>query len=86
VINRNSGKCLDVSGVSTANGAIIQQWTCGSGTNQRWRMQDMGGGYIQLIAQHSNKCLDVSGASTANGATIHQWTCGSGTNQQWQRQ
>jgi alpha-galactosidase len=49
-------------------------------------MQDMGGGYIQLIAQHSNKCLDVSGASTANGATIHQWTCGSGTNQQWQRQ
>ncbi|MEV4116246.1 RICIN domain-containing protein [Nonomuraea sp. NPDC049695] len=33
---RHSGKCLDVSGASTADGADIQQYACGSGTNQQW--------------------------------------------------
>jgi hypothetical protein len=42
----NSGKCLDVTGVSSANGALIQQWTCGSGTNQQFKMttSTSGGG------------------------------------------
>jgi hypothetical protein len=32
----NSGKCLDVSGASTADGAGIQQYTCHGGPNQEW--------------------------------------------------
>jgi hypothetical protein len=28
LVNMNSGKCLDVSGNSTANGAKVQQWCC----------------------------------------------------------
>ncbi|MEV4018278.1 RICIN domain-containing protein [Nonomuraea angiospora] len=32
---RHSGKCRDVSGASTADVADIQQYTCGSGTNQQ---------------------------------------------------
>lgn len=40
LVNRNSGKCLDVDAVSTADGAKVQQWTCGSGaTNQQWTRQ-----------------------------------------------
>ena len=31
------GKCLDVSGAATSDGAQLVQWTCGSGTNQQWR-------------------------------------------------
>jgi len=61
------------------------QWACNGGTNQQWRVQDLGTGYVNVIARHSNKCLDVSGASTADGAQIQQWTCTGGTNQQWQR-
>jgi glucosylceramidase len=30
----NSGKCLDVSGNSTANGAKVQQWDCNGTTAQ----------------------------------------------------
>lgn len=33
-----SGKALDVENVSTANGALIQVWAYGSGTNQQWAL------------------------------------------------
>jgi hypothetical protein len=40
----NSGKCVDVTGVSTAPGAVIHQWTCDTASalttkkNQIWRL------------------------------------------------
>ena len=61
------------------------QWTCGTGTNQQWRLQDAGDGYVSLAARHSGKCLDVNSGSTADGAAMVQWTCGTGANQQWRR-
>lgn len=36
VKSRASGKCLDVSGASTANSAAIITYTCNGGTNQQW--------------------------------------------------
>jgi hypothetical protein len=36
---RHSGKCLDVTGNSTVNGARIQQWSCHWGGNQQWYWQ-----------------------------------------------
>jgi hypothetical protein len=80
---RHSGKCVDVTSNSAADGASVLQYTCGSGLNQQWRLTDAGGGYVQVVAQHSGKCLDVSSAATADGATVLQYRCGNGTNQQW---
>lgn len=37
LISLNSGKCLDVSGNSTANGAKVQQWTCNGTTAQYFK-------------------------------------------------
>lgn len=34
---RHSGKCLDVKDASTANGARLIQWTCGTGVNQQFQ-------------------------------------------------
>ncbi|MBP5910789.1 RICIN domain-containing protein, partial [Streptomyces sp. LBUM 1478] len=34
--NVNSGKCLQVAGASTANGAALEQSTCNAGANQQW--------------------------------------------------
>lgn len=31
-----SGLCLDVTGASTADGALAELWTCNGGANQRW--------------------------------------------------
>jgi hypothetical protein len=43
LVARHSGKCVDVSGVSTAAGALVHQWTCNpagqsSPLNQTWRL------------------------------------------------
>jgi hypothetical protein len=35
---QNSGKCLDVNGASPYNGAVVQQWSCNGGLNQKWQM------------------------------------------------
>ena len=83
LLNRNSGKALDVSGVSTADGAQLHQWTRTNANNQQFQFVDAGDGYYRIKARHSGKVLDVSSWSTADGAAIHQWTDHDGTNQQF---
>ena len=83
LVNRASGKALDISGASTTDGAAAQQWTRHDGTNQQFQFVDSGGGYYRLRARHSGKALDVANASTADGAEVVQWTDHSGTNQQF---
>ncbi|WP_285585837.1 endo-1,4-beta-xylanase [Herbidospora sp. NBRC 101105] len=83
LLNRTSGKALDVYGLSTADGARITQWTRNNGNNQQWQFVDSGSGWYRLKSRLSNKVLDVSGFSTANGGAIVQWTDLNGTNQQW---
>ncbi len=83
LIARNSGKCLDVTGVSTANYAALQQWGCGSGANQQFRFVATGDGFYEIVAQHSGKCLDVADQSTALKALVQQYDCWGGGNQQF---
>jgi hypothetical protein len=94
VVNQQTGKCLDVNGASTANGAAVQQWQCLSGAlNQQYTLRKVtyaGNDThdFQLVARHSGKCVDVSGVSTAPRALVLQWTCnpasqGSPLNQTW---
>src|SRR5690606_15167155 len=83
LVNRNSGKALDVCGESTADGACVQQYARWGGQNQQWQFVDSGGGYYRLRARHSGKVLDVYEWSTANGAPIVQWSDHNGNNQHW---
>jgi beta-xylosidase len=83
LLNRTSGKALDVSGVSTADGAPLHQWTRTNAENQQFQFLDSGDGYYRIKARHSGKVLDVSGGSTADGAAIHQWADHGGVNQQF---
>ncbi|MFC7248216.1 endo-1,4-beta-xylanase [Catellatospora aurea] len=83
LVNRNSGKAVDVYNFSTADGGRITQWTRTNGNNQQWQFVDSGSGYYRIKSRHSGKVLDVYNFSTANGASIVQWADGNGTNQQW---
>ncbi|MEH1125459.1 family 43 glycosylhydrolase [Micromonospora sp. CPCC 206061] len=74
LVNRNSGKCLDLASSSTADGANVQQWTCSGGANQRWRIEDQGDDTNRLVNVASGKVLDVANCSTADGADIRQWS------------
>jgi hypothetical protein len=77
-----SGKCLDVSAGSSADGANVQVYTCNGTAAQTFTFVDLGAFKMELRAAHSDKCVDVAGGSSANGANIQQWNCsGSSTNQ-----
>jgi Ricin-type beta-trefoil lectin domain-like len=44
IVNRASGKGLDVQDRSTRDAANVQQWDFGGGPNQTWDVIDQGGG------------------------------------------
>ncbi|MEU4335420.1 endo-1,4-beta-xylanase [Micromonospora lupini] len=83
LVNRNSGKALDVYERSTTDGARIDQWARNDGAWQQWQFVDSGSGYYRLKSRNSGKVLDVSNRSTADSAPIVQWSDGNGTNQQF---
>ncbi|MEV0382724.1 ricin-type beta-trefoil lectin domain protein [Nonomuraea sp. NPDC050643] len=74
-----SGRCLNVSGGSQANGAQTQIWDCGGGqAGQQWTATNAG-----ELRVYGGKCLDVNGAGTADGTTVIIWDCNGQNNQKW---
>lgn len=82
----HSGKCLDVPGSATSNGAVMQQWRCHGGVEQQWRFVPLASGAYQLVNYFNGKCLDVMSDSQSSGAPIIQWPCDGGNSQQWRVQ
>lgn len=83
LVNRQSGKAMDVAAKSTADGAVIQQWTRNDGANQQWQFVDSGSGYYRLKARNSGKVLDLWNWSTADRGEFRQYQDLNGTNQQF---
>ncbi|GGL17591.1 hypothetical protein Sme01_71910 [Sphaerisporangium melleum] len=83
LVNRNSGKALDVYNLATNDGARIVQWARNDGNQQQWQFVDSGGGYYRLKSRLSGKVLDITGASTADGAAVIQWSDNNANNQQF---
>ncbi|GAA1986820.1 RICIN domain-containing protein [Kitasatospora viridis] len=81
--NAKSGKLMDVSGGSTANGAPIIQWQSNGGTNQQWTLNRLADNVYTLTSVKSGRCLEVPNWSTGTGLQLDQWTCNGGANQQW---
>ncbi|GAB4052293.1 RICIN domain-containing protein [Catellatospora paridis] len=79
-----SGKCIDVPGASSANGALLQQWGCTANSPwQQFRLTAVGSNY-QLVNVSSSKCIDIPDWSTASGVQLQQYGCvSSQANQQW---
>lgn len=81
--NRSSGKNMDITGGSTADGADVIQWSNNGGTNQQFTLTDEGDGCYRIISVVSGKAVDVSGASTNNAANVLQWTYNNAQNQRY---
>ena len=85
----NSGKCMNVAGASTANGAKVIQYTCvASALNDKWQVTSRGrdaDGFDHFWVKNVNsgKCLTVLNASTSNNASLIQYTCTDGANETW---
>ncbi|MEV6608819.1 ricin-type beta-trefoil lectin domain protein [Kutzneria sp. NPDC051319] len=76
----NSGQCMDVTGLGTANGTLVELWDCNGGGNQQWTQAADG----SLRSVQSGKCLDDPGFSTTDGTQLEIWDCNGGANQRWQ--
>jgi hypothetical protein len=92
VVNTNSSLCVDAAGRGTANGTIVQQYTCGAAqTNQEWQFQPTDSGYYRVVNRNAhdataiNVVWDVTGGprATADQIPIQLWSYVNNTNQQW---
>ena len=88
--NKNSGKVLDVFGISTQNGANVVIWSNLEGDNQILKFTEIfpedpggqfGGQTFQLKFLHSSFCLDAF--NTSPGSNVGQWGCHGNDNQKW---
>jgi hypothetical protein len=78
IVGSQSGRCLDVSGASNANGTPIALWDCNGQANQSWTYTSG-----KQLTVYGNKCLDANGRGTTNGTSVIIWDCNGQTNQQW---
>ncbi|MGW7237646.1 RICIN domain-containing protein [Streptomyces sp. NPDC054804] len=78
LIARHSAKCADVPSQSLWESVAISQYTCNSGTNQKWWFKDLGTGYYELMGRGSSLCLQENSTDVTQedctGATAQQWS------------
>ncbi|WP_020524935.1 ThuA domain-containing protein [Catelliglobosispora koreensis] len=70
-----SGKCVDVSGNSSAEGTKIQLWDCHTNANQQWTI-----GTDNTI-RSLGKCMTANGSG--DGALVQLRSCNGGSGQIW---
>jgi hypothetical protein len=79
IINRNSGKALEVPASSTADGVQLQQRGYTGALNQQWDIAPLPRGdgdnsYYTIKAAHDGKAANLDAYSYANGGAINQWS------------
>jgi hypothetical protein len=88
IVNKNSGKLLEVYNNNPSDGALVDQWEDSGCQCQLWRfiIANPSSGpewtyYIKNVG--TGKVLDVNQFSTDNGVQLQVWDRNGGTNQQW---
>src|SRR5699024_1524841 len=67
LINKNSGKVLDVFDWSTADDGELVQWDRNDLAVQQWKIKDAGSGYFQIESLYSGKLVYVKDKSKTDG-------------------
>ncbi|MER7482535.1 RICIN domain-containing protein [Streptomyces sp. NPDC126510] len=83
VLNKGSGKAVDVSGASQTDGANVIQWTDLGGANQNWRFVPVGDGSYEIVSRNSALLMSVSGGVTTEGASVVQSADTNAASQRW---
>lgn len=75
IVNKYSGKALDLIGGDTGNGARINQWSYDyNGPNQRWSLAPTeNADHFKIVSWVSSKCACIDLDSTSPGAQLHAW-------------
>jgi hypothetical protein len=83
IVNRQSGKCMDVAGREMNNGASVHQWEYLAMPNQQWSLTAAGSGVYTIRAVHSGKALEIAGGGTADEADVRQGAASNAALQRW---
>ncbi|MFF0160680.1 RICIN domain-containing protein [Streptomyces sp. NPDC005263] len=83
LVNKNSGKNLDIPKDSTSAGTAADQWQNSACFCQLFTFQSAGGGAWTVKGVSSNLGLDIGSGSTAAGAAVVQNTPSTATSQKW---
>ncbi|MFB6456445.1 DUF3472 domain-containing protein [Chitinophaga sp. Hz27] len=90
LINRRSGKALDLPGSAQTAGTHPIQYTVTNGTNQQWNLvATTGGAYLIQSNMSNHYVLDDSASSTLQGTGIILYSpsgTGGSANQQWMQE
>lgn len=81
VINKKSGKAVDVYGGGTTNNCNIIQWGYHGKANQQWRFTSVGSGYVKVMSRNSGKYLACH--TTSNNSNVYQYDYYSGGYKDW---
>ncbi|MGI5522042.1 protein kinase domain-containing protein [Micromonospora sp. CA-259024] len=76
---RSMGKCLDVAGHSTEDGAAVILADCSGAGSQKFTLNKA----YDLVNTKADRCVDVLDANPNNGARLQIWQCLGTANQKW---
>lgn len=83
LVNRSSGKHLEILNQSTADGAGAGQWADTGHPAQVWQVTPTSGGFFQLANRNSGKLLEIPSGSLADGTQAGQWGPTGHPTQEW---
>ncbi|NQX71348.1 RICIN domain-containing protein [Paenibacillus alba] len=92
LVNKLSGKAINVSGGSTSNGASIIQSAdtetsaAPPGKSQQWTISGVGNGYFKIANVNSGKVLENLNGSSSDGNPADQRAYNGNDRQLWQMQ
>jgi lysophospholipase L1-like esterase len=78
-----TGRVMDLAASSTADGAVIHQWTNNDTNAQRFVLQRSQGNRFALKNAGSGKCVAIDGGSVNDGAGLRQAGCSTSGAQQF---
>ncbi|MFD7415540.1 RICIN domain-containing protein [Kitasatospora purpeofusca] len=81
-VNVVQGKCLDIRGASTAEGAVLQEFDCKNDANQRFWSDTGADGATELRVQKSGLCLEPTTLNTYS--PVVQRACSGAATQRWE--
>jgi Ricin-type beta-trefoil lectin domain-like/Secretion system C-terminal sorting domain/Bacterial Ig-like domain (group 2) len=84
IINKGTGKVLDLQAAAQAEGAPVHQKPRNGGANQVWKRTSYGGGLYDFVSASSGKILGTQNANDCpDGLKAQQFTNSEGTNRRW---
>lgn len=83
IVNRKSGKGLDIGGHNTGNDAFVTQYDSYGQPNQIFQLSSSGTGTYRLRPIHAYTSLTIEKGKQDDGAELRTWTDTDSPAQQW---